>query len=373
MKLTIDRNTLQTLIRAASPAVATRTTIPALKCFKITGQDDTLTIAATNTDDNLHITGRATGCEVRRSGVCLVSAATLTEIAKLAPAGPIDLSTDKILHISHAAGSYKVPMEDVAHFPDCSEPDGGHVDHLPAGVLVRLFSQVGFCAADKSDKYACQCVLLETVGNQLFAVATDTTRMAIASARLESGRAATLALVPITTVRAFRSAFAESEETVRVTMWSTQVRFATERVVIHSPLMSGKFVPWQLLLEKMDVRGTTLLDSPQNILAALRRVAVTKDDRSTPVIVTATGDTLSLSLSGAAGEGEVEHVCPHHEGTTETIETKLYPDHLCDFLELAASEGIESLKISLEDNKKPAWFEAGDWRYMTMPMVKTAK
>lgn len=368
MNLTIDRDALASLLKTCSPAAAGRTTNPVLRCVKLAAADGTLTAAAT--DCELYVTGRATA-DVSRAGSLCVPADVLGEAVRLAPAGPVTLANDKRAELKYKGGSYKLNTEDAARFPEWVPPEKEGVTFaVPAADLLRLFSRVAFCCMDRAERYATAGVLLDAAGGELSAVATDTTRMAIAACPV--GPVECKALVPQNTVRAALTALAGVPDgtPVAVTVWNSCVRLAAPEVTVSSPLLSGEFAPWRIVLGKQKPDGLTLTDDPAALLKAVRRAVVTAKEEDAGVFVAADGADLTLTAAGKSGDGEVTHTCQSAAGVGSKAKTKCDPKKLTDWLALAAAEGAGPVGFSPGDGVKALWLTCEGWRYFVMPMFQ---
>lgn len=371
MKLSLTRSQLSQMIRVAAPAVAKSTTVPALKCYKLRG-DDAGAASLSATDTELHVTANSVG-QVDESGACLVPADTLATIIKLAPDGPIHFTAGKVLAISYPGGSYKIPLEDPDVFPD-NRPESGRATTftIPAVGLARLFKRVSWCRGDANDHktFTMNGVVLEGAGSELSAVGSTTVRFSVATTRLAADVAPFTAIVSEKGIKAYLAAFDETGENVEVCVGKSTLSFSTPTATIHSTLISGKSLPWRRVLSDRKAPLSTLTDSPAALLSAIRRACVTADDADSAVVWTCTGKNLVLSMAGQKGHGEVEHACQSHDGDESPIEIKLFGSFTSAFLAAAASDGEQSVTMALVDKSQAVYFEAANWRYLEMPMVK---
>ncbi|AWM38723.1 DNA polymerase III subunit beta [Gemmata obscuriglobus] len=366
MNLTIDRDTLAGLLRTAAPAVPSRTTAPVLRCVKVTTSDGSVSVSATNTE--LFVTGRATA-ETGKPGSLCVPADVIQSAVKLAPSGPVSIVSGARAELKYAGGSYKLNTEDVSKFPEWVPPELQGVSfEIDAPALVRCLTRVAFCCSERVESFTTSGVWLEVANGEFNAVATDSIRLGIATAKVADGVQAS-ALVPAPTVQAVKAAFSGRTGPVTVTVWGSTVRFADDSLSIASPLLTGKFAPWRMLEQKVKPHGTTFVDDPSALLRAVRRATVTADAADTAVVLTGEGPTLTLKAAGAVGEGEVEHVCKSQSGVASAVTTKMDPKNLTDALALAASDGVESITFAFEA-RKAAWVECDGWKYASMPIVK---
>lgn len=382
MKVTILRRTLTDLLRAAAPAVASRTTIPAMTCFKLEAGAGLLT--ATATDGSIY--ARASGAVLEgsslKSGVSVVSAAFLLNAVKSAPDGDIELSSDdKAMTVKVPGSKWKVPQEDADTFPDWSRDQSEPVAafDVPAPVLCGLLerAQVGTNQKETSEKFLTTAVLLEGDESGLAAAGSDSRRLSAVVVPM-AGAKGMYALLPRQGVGAILTAFAAVSGSVRVTLQPGRFLVAGDGVEVGTQLMAGRFVPWKEVIRQNPKYHRAklpnlvrLVADPESLLGAVRRAALTADDNDSAIRWEIGDGVVRLSLVGTAGESAVEHEPLELDPAAPKTHVGLFPNCTTQFLAAAVGDKVS---VAFGDDKTGVLFEqqfaGGNWKYLEMPLVR---
>lgn len=372
MKLTILKSDLSAAIRAAGPAVAKSAVSPSLKCFKLFADTANSTLVLSGTDLELGVRAVAPA-QVLRDGACFVAADFLANAVKAAPDGDITLDVGKSAELKVVGAKYKVPVEDGASWPDWSrdQSETATVFRVQAVVLCDLMRKAQVAAAQKETetKFLTSGVLLDLKGGTLAAVASDNRRISVASVRHSSDVTCT-AVVPRKGVSAILSAFGESGQELLVSVTAGRVKVETDEVQLWSGLMAGRFVPWRDVVERAAKKAKAVRAEfePANLLGAVRRAALTGDDNDSAILWRFADGKLSLSLTGRAGESEVETE-PLSAFETDG-EVSLFPNCTTGFLSAAVGAGYSAVEVRTGGPKEGVLFGVSGWQYLEMPRVK---
>src|SRR3954451_18943719 len=223
MKVTCQRDSLQMACQLVSAAVPAHTTIPALKNFKATAQDDALTLVAYDPTQGVGIRYVLNGITVARAGSCILPKDQLIQILRESTDPDISLDAGKEAIVAKAGGRYEMLSLDVNEFPDIpSFDDGGRYHEVSAGTLRTMIRRTQF-AADKKDttaKFQLQGVLWEAEGKEARLIATDTKRLALcrgaASTYGAPDSSKVLHMVPLKAVGILERNLTSDNELVRV-------------------------------------------------------------------------------------------------------------------------------------------------------------
>src|SRR5262249_40942911 len=139
-----------------------------------------------------------------------------------------------------------------------------------------------FAAADESARYSMTGVLWELEGDTAVLVATDGRRLAktTAKAAAHGGHSTKgqTSVVPSKTMGLLERNLVDDEELVRVSVRPNEVLFRTERAMIYSRLVEGRYPPYREVLPKKKASEVTLAVAP--FLAATRQAAIMTDEES---------------------------------------------------------------------------------------------
>lgn len=357
-----------------SAAVAARTTKPALMNVKAVAQDDSLTLAAYDTEVGIRYA--LPGVTVPVSGSCILPLVELVKILRESDGPDVTLSADGDAIVARTGGDrYEMPSLDVNEFPDVpSFDDAAPYHEVAAGALRVLIGRTLF-AADKKDttaKFALRAVLWEADADGVRLVATDTKRLAVsnAPATLSGDPDDKPHLVPLKAVALLEKNLPDDDAApVRVVLRTNDAMFRTDRAEIYTSLVQGKFPPYATIL-KVAHKGKEphCISLPAAAFAScVRRAAIMTDAESQRIDMTFAPGSVKLAARGAnTGASDVTMLLPEYTGPR--LEVAFDPVYVGDFLR-ALDDGAVAL-LEIADGTLPAVFTCGDdYRYLVMPLT----
>lgn len=375
MKLTSKRDGLLGACQAVAVAVPVRSPREILSHVKAVAADDALTLTAFDTEVGIRYELR--GVTVRRVGAAILPITQLTQILKESTAEEVDIDAQaEGTTIRVGAGRFVLPARPVDEFPDIPAfDDGGRYHEVTAGVLRSLIRRTAF-AADKKDsggRFALKGVLWEAEGRVARLVATDTKRLALCEGPANlygpPEPAKTAHLVPPKAIALLERNLLDDGELVRVGLRANDAQFQTDRALIYTTLVQGRFPPYRDILTQTRKAAATPIPLPvDGFLSALRQVAVVTDEESKRVDLAFEPGRLILRARGAeTGSGEVELALPDYSGPAVGI--AFDPSFLIEFLRvLDGEEPAVTLEVTGPD--KPAVFRCGEaYTYVVMPLA----
>jgi DNA polymerase-3 subunit beta len=155
----------------------------------------------------------------------------------------------------------------------------------------------------------------------------------------------------------------DPEETVRVSFRPNEALFKTDRAMIHSRLVEGRYPAYREVFPKKANAKVPLTVGPFH--AAIRQAAIMTDDESKKVIFNFTKNKLTLQAQGTeSGRSKVE-LPIEYDG--KPIEIRFDPRFLTDMLRVLDPD--TELTLELVDGTSPAVFRSGtDYSYVVMPL-----
>lgn len=374
MKVTCQRDGLLTACQLVSAAVPARTPNAILSCVKAVAQDDALTLVAFDTEVGIRYELR--GMNVARAGAAILPISQLTQILRESDDDEISLDTgSEVTAVKVGTSRFQLPTRPVDEFPDIPAfDDGGRYHEITAGILRTMIRRTAF-AADKKDsggRFALKGVLWEAEGKLARLVATDTKRLALCEgpASVYGATEATKAshLIPPKAIGLLERNLIDDGELVRVGLRPNDALFQTERAMIYTTLVQGKYPPYRDIIGKTRKDAGVRVELPvEAFLARVRQAAIVTDDESKRVDMTFAPERVGMEARGAAtGSSEVELPLPDYAGPEVRI--AFDPQYLIEFLR--AMEGEPTVTLELADGTKPVLFRCGDgYVYLVMPLA----
>lgn len=374
MKVTCQRDSLLTACQLVSAAVAQRTTKPVLSNIKAVAQDDALTLVAYDMEVGIRYELR--GITVARAGSCILPITELVKILRESTDPDIHLDAGEEAVIAKTSGGrFEMPSLDVNEFPDIPAfDDGGRYHEISAGALRTMIRRTSF-SADKKDttaKFSLTGVLWEAEGQDARLVATDTKRLAVchgpASVFGAADAVKSIHLVPLKAVTLLEKNLTDDQELVRVGLRANDALFQTERAMIYTSLVQGKFPPYRDIIAKTRKEATQKVSLPvAGFLSRLRQAAIMTDDESMRVDMTFDAGTVTMKARGAkTGASEVTLELPEYDGPKTEI--AFDPQYLVEFLR--ALDGEPTVVLEMSTGLRAALFNCGEqYSYLVMPLT----
>jgi DNA polymerase-3 subunit beta len=210
-------------------------------------------------------------------------------------------------------------------------------------------------------------VLWELESDKARLVATDGRRLALAEgpATTHGGHTTQgqMPVVPSKAMSLLERNLQDDEEVVRVGLRPNEVLFRTERAVIYSRLVEGRFPNYREVFPKKQSAKVPLTVGP--LLAAVRQAAIMTEEDSKRVVFHFTKKKLTLAAQGATtGRSKVE-MAVEYDG--KNIDISFNPNFVAEMLRVLPADG--ALTLELVDGATPALFRSGsDYSYLVMPL-----
>jgi DNA polymerase III subunit beta len=369
MKAVCQREALLSACQLASVAVAARDVKPILKNLKAIVEPDRCTLMATDLELGIRLEVRSV--KVEEPGDAIVPAARMLSLLRESTDSEmtVEANHDKCL-VRGQFNEFEMPSEDPANFPDIPTFEEEKYHEIAASVLREMIRRTQFAVAVGEARFSATTgILLELDGDLTKLVGTDGRRLALAQGPAKAhGDHSTKGQMPVVPAKAFNlleRTLGEDEELVRVAIRPNEVLFKTERAMIYSRLVEGRFPPYQQVIPQKHPIKVPLVVGP--FQTAVRQAAVMTDDESKRVVFSFAKHKLTLQAHGAeAGRSHVE-LPVGYDG--KPIEISFDPKFLIDMLRIMDAD--TPLTLELLDSNKPALFrnDTGSYLYVVVPLA----
>jgi DNA polymerase-3 subunit beta len=369
MKSICHREGLLAGCQLASAAVASRDVKPVLRNLKAVVADDRCTLMATDLELGIRLDVR--GIKVEEPGEALLPTNRFIAILREATDEEmtIEASPDACI-IRGEHNEFEMPGEDPGAFPDLPTFIDEKYHELTAGVLREMIRRTIFAAAaaEHTRFGATTGILWELEGDEARLVATDGRRLALAhGAAQEKGGHTTKGQMPVVPTKAMtllERNLVEPDELVKISLRPNEVLMKTERAMIYSRLVEGRFPNYrQVLPQKQSVKVPLSVGTFQT---AVRQAAIMTDEESKRVVFSFAKKKLTLQARGLeAGRSKVE-LPLDYEG--KSVEISFDPKFLIDMLRVLEPDTAMTLELS--DGRTPALFRIEpNYQYVVVPLV----
>jgi DNA polymerase-3 subunit beta len=366
MKMVCHREGLLSACQLASVAVSTRDVKPILKNLKALIEGDRCTLMATDLELGIRLEVR--GIKVEEPGDAILPAARLTAILRE--------STDEELHLEAGPDAcfvrgqhteFEMPGEDPGEFPDVPAFEGDKYHELPAGQLREMIHRTIFAVAAENPRYALTGIMWELEKTTVRLVATDGRRLAIVdgTTTVQTGpdTKGQTPVVPTKAMGLLERNLQDPDERVRVILRPNEALFKTERAMIYSRLVEGRYPPYREVFPKKQTVKIPLEIGP--FQTAVRQAAIMTDEETKKVTFAFAPKKLTLQARGATtGRSKVE-LPISYDG--KPINISFDPKYVTDMLRILTPDN--PLTLELIDGNSVALFRSGEnYSYIVMPL-----
>lgn len=358
MKLTVDSAVLAALVAKASRA--TGNNLPAYRCALLRLAGHTLTVSCTDGEWRIDATATVEGGE---DGTTSVPVRLLGDIAASVAKGSMTLASDDDgLHIAAGGASFTLSTFATDEFPAAATIDAEPAEMAAAAFLAALRRCVPAASTDTQRPILCG-VLLETEGDHLRIVATDSYRLHVADLAPTDGSP----LLPDRHVVVPAGALANvvrllgDTDTLTITLGGRMAVFAADDVTITTRLIEGEFLKYRGLIPATSP-GSLSCDRAA-LAAAVKRVGVMVRDAQPIRLVAEDGGI--LVQAGRDGDNATDGLAGEWAGTHRWM--NLNARFLVDVLNVC--EGV-AITAEFEDVRKPVVWrgDADDGQFLALLM-----
>jgi DNA polymerase-3 subunit beta len=298
MELKIEARVLNRLVARCAPATADKSPMSMLRHLLFVA-DASGQLRCVGTDLILSVVTTAQ-CEVSKPGSFAVLAREFAERVKRLPGPDVSMSTKGgQLEIRSGKTRFKLPYAEAEDYPQIPSPvaDAKRL-RIQSRELSRLLQQTAYARSTDESRAHIACVRLEHAAGVATAVATDGTRLAISTAKVEGDDWGHNHFHSRAVVSVQRLCEEFGDETVAVSAhggleghlfleWPTVTLIARDA--------GTNFVPWQKIAPTSFERVAEL--DRHLFVEAIRRVALASDGKQGAIRVELSAETVTLSAA----------------------------------------------------------------------------
>src|SRR4051812_4885127 len=364
MRVICNRGALLEALLMAGNVVASRTPKPVLQCVKLTAENDSLTVAATDLEVAIRYSDNQV--QIEKPGEALVPADKLRDIVResMDDTLSIELAGEQAV-IKGQDSKFTIYTQNPREFPPVPDFEGEADFEIAGGHLKQLIGQTLFAAAKESTRYAFNGVLVVAKGKKISLVSTDGRRLAQAKGDLSAEKLpkdGAKAIVPAKALQLIEKLIDDPEAAVSFQIRENQVIFHTADATLTSNLVEGQFPPYEDVIPKDTDKKMTA--GTADFLSAVRRASLLTTEESKGVRLAFGKSGLKLtSRSPEAGEAEVNFPCKF-EGAD--MEIGFNPQFLTEALRVVDTDEIS---LELTAANRPGLLKGGpNFLYVIMPV-----
>ena len=314
MKITIERGALLKALNHVQSVVERRNTIPILANVLLSADDGQLSLTATDLDIEIV---EGVPADVASGGGTTAPAHTMYDIVRKLPDGAQvevnhDTETGKVAVVAGRSrfALQSLPRED---FPAAAAGDLPYSFEISTKDLFRLVEKTRFAISTEETRYYLNGIYLHTVDGKLRAVATDGHRLARVDMPMPSGADGMPGIiVPRKTVTELLKLLEAGDESVKIAVSDTKIRFDLGGVTLTSKLIDGTFPDYGRVIpsendKSMEVDGKLFA-------SAVDRVSTISTERSRAVKLDLDDGKVTLAVNNPDSGSATEELGVDYKG-----------------------------------------------------------
>ncbi len=304
MIFSCEKQTLSEAVSVVMKAAGTNPALPILEGILMSTDADSLVLVANNLEMGVECRIPAS---IKEDGAIVTGdVRVFSEVIRKLPSGEADITVQDSFSMTVQNGKsvYNILGMNPEEFPDLPEvlEDSGIT--LPAEVLKKMIRQTVFAAAQKNERPQLTGVYFEIEPTVFHMVALDGFRMAIHNEPLTENpdEEPYSFIVPARTLLELSRILPDDDTPVLITASTKHVLFTFKNIRLVSRLLSGEYFQYKQIIPT-DFKIKTMLPL-RDILTCVERAdpIVSTDVYKNPVIMTLSGDTLSIDCVTAVGK-----------------------------------------------------------------------
>lgn len=369
MEFVVNQNSLKEELGFVQSVVERKNTIPVLSNIVIESVGENA-IRFLGTD--LDVTIRCeTEADIKTGGAICVQAKKLFEIVRLMTDAPVKFKREDNDWVTVECGRYKGKLAGVPRdsFPEVPQFKSANLK-LPAELFRNFIKHTAFAITQEQSRFTLSGAKFMVGAGVARMVTTDGHRLALIEKKDLNGAGAGAeidVLIPKKTLNELTKLAETASGEIAFGEDANHIYFEVGSRLLISRKLTGQFPNYEMVLPKNNDK-TAHFDN-QEFYNALRRVALTADDRTKAVRMEIGSGTIKLGASSSEeGEGS-EEVSTDYTG--EDVVVGFNSQYVQDFFNVIR-EGSVSFEFkdgNAQAQMRPVSEDASyDYRYIVMPM-----
>ncbi|RDI40869.1 DNA polymerase III subunit beta [Falsibacillus pallidus] len=346
MKFIIQRDRLVQSVQDVMKAVTSRTTIPILTGIKIIAAEEGVTLTGSDSDISIEsfIPKEEEGdeiVEVKQTGGIVLQAKFFSEIVKKLPKDTVEIEVGSNLQTTIRSGKAEFNLngldpDEYPHLPELSEEQ---VFKIPADLLKNLVRQTVFAVSTSETRPILTGVNWKVETGQLICTATDSHRLAMRKAAIETENDAHYnVVIPGKSLNELSKILDETNEPVEIVITENQVLFKAKHLLFFSRLLEGNYPDTSRLIPSES--KTELVLTAKEFLQAIDRASLLAREGRNNVVKLSTLEEGIIEVSSNSPEiGKVIEQVQSQSIEGEELKISFSAKYMMDALK--ALEGTE--------------------------------
>lgn len=249
MKFIIQRDRLVESVQDVMKAVASKTTIPILTGIKITATTSGVTLTGSDSDISIEssIPLEEEGIElvqVQDTGSIVLQARFFNEIVKKLPLDDVEITVENGFQTVIRSGKavFNLNGLDAEEYPHLPQIEEENIISIPTDLLKNLIRQTVFAVSTSETRPILTGVNWKIENDSIICTATDSHRLALRKAKVESNSSETYnVVIPGKSLTELSKILDDSHNLVNIVITNNQILFKAKHLLFFSRLLDGNY------------------------------------------------------------------------------------------------------------------------------------
>jgi DNA polymerase III subunit beta len=357
MKFSIQKDYLVQSVQDVMKAISSRTTIPILTGIKIVVSDEGVTLTGSDSDvsiesfipkedEDKHIV------EVEKEGSIVLPARFFSEIVKKLPKETVEIEVQNNFSTVIRSGKAEFNLNglDAEEYPQLPQIEEENMFSVPTDLIKNMIRQTVFAVSTSETRPILTGVNWKLENGELTCIATDSHRLALRKAKLETTNQEKYSIViPGKSLNEFSKILDDSSELVDIVITENQVLFKTKHLLFFSRLLDGNYPDTSRLIP--DDSKTDVVLNVKEFLQSIDRASLLAREGRNNVVKLSTMPEGIIEISSNSPEiGKVSEEVQSKSVDGEDLKISFSAKYMLDALK--ALEGSE-IKINFTGAMRP--------------------
>ncbi|AKP80255.1 DNA polymerase III subunit beta [Priestia megaterium Q3] len=357
MKFIIQKDYLVQSVQDVMKAVSSRTTIPILTGIKIVATEEGVTLTGSDSDISIEsfIPNEEEGKEIvdiQKPGSVVLPARFFSEIVKKLPKDivELDVQSNFLTIIRSGKAEFNLNGLDAEEYPHLPQIEENNMFRLPTDLLKNMIRQTVFAVSTSETRPILTGVNWKVDGKELTCIATDSHRLALRKATIETGNEATYnVVIPGKSLSEFSKILDDSHELVDIVITENQVLFKTKHLLFFSRLLDGNYPDTSRLIPA-DSKTDVILNVKEFLQSIDRASLLAREGRNNVVKLSTLDEGIVEISSNSPEIGKVIEEVQSQSISGEELKISFSAKYMLDALK--ALEGTD-IKINFTGAMRP--------------------
>ncbi|MBX9984194.1 DNA polymerase III subunit beta [Priestia aryabhattai] len=357
MKFIIQKDYLVQSVQDVMKAVSSRTTIPILTGIKIVATEEGVTLTGSDSDISIEsfIPDEEEGKEIvdiQKPGSVVLPARFFSEIVKKLPKDIVELDVQShfLTIIRSGKAEFNLNGLDAEEYPHLPQIEENNMFRLPTDLLKNMIRQTVFAVSTSETRPILTGVNWKVDGKELTCIATDSHRLALRKATIETGNEATYnVVIPGKSLSEFSKILDDSHELVDIVITENQVLFKTKHLLFFSRLLDGNYPDTSRLIPA-DSKTDVILNVKEFLQSIDRASLLAREGRNNVVKLSTLDEGIVEISSNSPEIGKVIEEVQSQSISGEELKISFSAKYMLDALK--ALEGTD-IKINFTGAMRP--------------------